>query len=306
MLRIYTHDDCLAHAVPEGHPERSARLAFLLQHLEQTGFASDYPIQVAPQIENASIARAHDAGLIRRLCEQIPETGLASVDPDTWVSPQSMVAARSAAGAVWQGVQDVTTGDAGRVFCAVRPPGHHAESGSPMGFCLLNSVAIAAVNALTLPEVERVAILDFDVHHGNGTVEICRSHPEILVCSSFQSPFYPGRYDDLTQSNIVNTPLEAGSSGDDFRRAIAGSWWKAIELHRPDIILISAGFDAHRADPLAQLNLDESDFYWITREIAALANEFSRGRIVSTLEGGYDLQALADSALVHLRALAEG
>jgi len=173
-----------------------------------------------------------------------------------------------------------------------------------MGFCLLNSVAIGAINALNLPSIDRVAILDFDVHHGNGTVDLCREYPEILVCSSFQHPYYPHRLHDVTAPNIVNTPLEAGACGADFRRAVDDSWWQAIEGHRPDLIFISAGFDAHRADPLAQLNLDASDFAWITAEIVALANQCTQGRIVSTLEGGYDLRALADSALAHLEALA--
>jgi acetoin utilization deacetylase AcuC-like enzyme len=173
-----------------------------------------------------------------------------------------------------------------------------------MGFCLLNSVAIAAINALNLPGIDRVAILDFDVHHGNGTVDLCHKHPEILVCSSFQHPYYPDRHHDVVAPNIVNTPLAAGASGDDFRRAISSAWWQAVEAHRPDLILISAGFDAHREDPLAHINLNEGDFAWVTQEITALAEQFSQGRIVSTLEGGYDLQALADSTLVHLEMLA--
>jgi len=304
MLRIYTHEDCIAHQVPEHHPERPTRLSFLLQYLERVGFTADYPLHVAPQIGEAPIALAHHGALFRQLTELVPETGLTSVDPDTWMGPQSLTAARYAAGAVWQGVQDVTQGEATRVFCAVRPPGHHAEFESPMGFCLLNSVAIGAINALNLPNIERVAILDFDVHHGNGTVDMCRKYPEILVCSSFQHPYYPHRLHDVMAPNIVNTPLYAGSSGDDFRRAISATWWAAIEAHQPDLIFISAGFDAHQADPLAQINLDASDFSWITGEIAAMANHFSQGRIVSTLEGGYDLQALADSALAHLEALA--
>ena len=217
----------------------------------------------------------------------------------------SLLAALQAAGSVWQGVIDVVAGAETRVFCAVRPPGHHAEFDSPMGFCLLNSVAIAAINALSLPDVERVAILDFDVHHGNGTVDLCRHHPDILVCSSFQHPHYPHRLHDLVSENIVNTPLEAGASGDDFRHAITKTWWPAIEAHQPNLIFVSAGFDAHRADPLAQINLVEADFAWVTTEIAALADQFADGRIVSTLEGGYDLEALANSALAHLQALAE-
>ena len=216
----------------------------------------------------------------------------------------SLLAALQAAGSVWQGVIDVVAGAETRVFCAVRPPGHHAEFDSPMGFCLLNSVAIAAINALNLPDVKRVAILDFDVHHGNGTVDLCRHHPDILVCSSFQHPHYPHRLHDLVSENIVNTPLEAGASGDDFRRAITNSWWPAIEAHQPHLIFVSAGFDAHRADPLAQINLVEADFAWVTSEIAALADQFADGRIVSTLEGGYDLEALANSVLAHLQALA--
>jgi len=304
MLRIYTHEDCIAHQVPEHHPERPTRLSFLLQYLERVGFTADYPLHVAPQIGEAPIALAHHGALFRQLTELVPATGLTSVDPDTWMGPQSLTAARYAAGAVWQGVQDVMLEEATRVFCAVRPPGHHAEFESPMGFCLLNSVAIGAINALNLPNIERVAILDFDVHHGNGTVDMCRKYPEILVCSSFQHPYYPHRLHDVVAPNIVNTPLHAGSSGDDFRRTISATWWAAIEAHQPDLIFISAGFDAHQADPLAQINLDASDFSWITGEIAAMANHFSQGRIVSTLEGGYDLQALAASALAHLEALA--
>ena len=304
MLRIYTHEDCLEHLVPEHHPERPARLAFLIEHLERTGFTKDYPLQVAPQIGKVLMGHAHDATLIHQLTERIPEAGLTPIDPDTWISPKSLIAARYAAGAVWQGVQDVMTGEATRVFCAVRPPGHHAESGSPMGFCLLNSIAIAAINALALPGVQRVAVLDFDVHHGNGTVEMCRKHPEILVCSSFQHPSYPGRYHDVVQSNIVNTPLDAGIAGDTFRRAIEASWWGAIESHQPDLILVSAGFDGHREDPVGNWNLEDDDYGWVTAEIVALAGQYSSGRVVSVLEGGYDLNALARSALVHLETLA--
>ena len=302
-MHLYSHPDCVSHETPEGHPERSDRLSFLLEHLEQTGFTQDYPLLEAPPIDENLIALAHHPELVDRLRQSVPPQGLTPLDRDTWMGPASLSGALQAAGSVWQGVKDVTQSKANRVFCAVRPPGHHAEFDSPMGFCLLNSVAIGAINALNLPNIDRVAILDFDVHHGNGTVDLCREYPEILVCSSFQHPYYPHRLHDVTAPNIVNTPLEGGASGDDFRRAIEGSWWQAIEGHRPDLIFISAGFDAHRADPLAQLNLDASDFAWITAEIVALANQCSQGRIVSTLEGGYDLRALADSALAHLEAL---
>ena len=302
-MHLYSHPDCVSHQTPEGHPERSERLSFLLEHLEQTGLTQDYPLLEAPPIDKDLIALAHHPELVNRLQQSAPQKGLTALDPDTWMGPASLTGALRAAGSVWQGVEDVTQSETNRVFCAVRPPGHHAEFDSPMGFCLLNSVAIGAINALNLPNIDRVAILDFDVHHGNGTVDLCREFPEILVCSSFQHPYYPHRLHDVTATNIVNTPLEAGASGDDFRRAIDGSWWQAIEGHLPDLIFISAGFDAHRADPLAQLNLDASDFAWITAEIVALADQCSQGRIVSTLEGGYDLRALADSALAHLEAL---
>ena len=303
-MRIYSHLDCVNHETPEGHPERSDRLAFLLVHLEQTGFTQDHPVLEASPIGDELVRQAHHPELLRLLRQSNADEGLTALDPDTWMGPTSMAAALQAAGSVWQGVNDVVSGDEAQVFCAVRPPGHHAEFDSPMGFCLLNSVAIAAINALSLAGIDRVAILDFDVHHGNGTVDLCQKHPEILVCSSFQHPHYPDRLHDVVAPNIVNTPLAAGASGDDFRRAISSSWWPGVETHQPDLILISAGFDAHRDDPLAHINLDEGDFAWVTAEITALAEQFSQGRIVSTLEGGYDLQALADSTLAHLEVLA--
>ena len=303
-MRIYSHLDCVNHETPEGHPERSDRLASLLAHLDQTGFTQDHPVLEASPIGDELVRQAHHPELLQRLRQSNPDEGLTALDPDTWMGPTSIAAALQAAGSVWQGVNDVVSGDEAQVFCAVRPPGHHAEFDSPMGFCLLNSVAIAAINALSLAGIDRVAILDFDVHHGNGTVDLCQKHPEILVCSSFQHPHYPDRLHDVVAPNIVNTPLAAGASGDDFRRAISSSWWQAVETHQPDLILISAGFDAHRDDPLAHINLDEGDFAWVTAEITALAEQFSQGRIVSTLEGGYDLLALADSTLAHLEVLA--
>ena len=302
-MLIYTHEDCLAHEVPEGHPERPERLAFLMGHLERTGFLQDHSLQVAPSLPRELIETAHSSALYDQLENAIPERGISALDPDTWVGPHSLSASCRAAGAVWQGVNDVVLGDQTRVFCAVRPPGHHAEQAAAMGFCLLNSVAIAAVNALSLAAIDRVAVLDFDVHHGNGTVDICRHDPRILVCSSFQHPFYPGRMHEISQNNIVNTPLSAGASGDDFRRAVAASWWPAIEAHRPDLILISAGFDGHKLDDIAQLNLSEPDYQWVTEEIAALADQYAAGRVVSALEGGYHFEALASSTLVHLEGL---
>jgi acetoin utilization deacetylase AcuC-like enzyme len=303
-MRIYTHPEYLNHLVMDGHPERPERLSYLMNHLQKLGLTDDFEVIKPRAIPEERILAAHSQAHLDFLLASQPEDGLLPLDPDTWMSTRSMSAARLAAGAVFGGMDCVLNGSDQRVFCAVRPPGHHAEANGAMGFCLLNSVAIAAIAALDHTDVSRVAILDFDVHHGNGTVDICRHHPDILVCSSFQHPYYPNRLDDLVQPNIVNTPLSAGSSGSTFRAAIERDWLPALEAHEPDIIFISAGFDAHEEDPLASLNLREDDYRWVTEFIVAMANQYAGGRIVSALEGGYDLDALARSVTVHLEALA--
>ncbi|MBO78226.1 MAG: deacetylase [Gammaproteobacteria bacterium] len=302
-MYIYTHSEFVRHEVAEGHPERPERLRHLMDHLEREGILSDCPPREPTDLSDAQILAAHTPEHLQFLQRSAPTDGIVPLDPDTWMGARSLSAARLAASAVCSGVDDVLSGEETRVFCAVRPPGHHAEADSAMGFCLFNSIAIAALHALNQSTITRVAILDFDVHHGNGSVDICKDHPEIMVCSSFQHPYYPNRMNDIEQANIVNTPLPAGSDGDDFRRAITNSWLPALERHRPNLILVSAGFDAHQLDPLAALNLQEEDFKWITREIVGLANQYSEGRVVSTLEGGYDLDALARSAHAHITAL---
>jgi acetoin utilization deacetylase AcuC-like enzyme len=288
----------------DGHPERPERLSYLMNHLQQVGFTDDFSVITPPPIPPARILAAHSQAHVDFLQASRPSDGMVPLDPDTWMSVNSLSAAHLAAGAVFAGMDSVLNGPEQRVFCAVRPPGHHAEHDSAMGFCLLNSVAIAAIAALEHAEVQRVAVLDFDVHHGNGTVDICRQYPEILVCSSFQSPLYPNRLDDLVQPNIVNTPLQAGSDGSVFRAAIERDWLPAIEAHDPDIVFVSAGFDAHKEDPLADIRLVEDDYRWVTDFIVAMANQYAQGRIVSTLEGGYNLNALARSVAAHLEALA--
>ena len=219
------------------------------------------------------------------------------------MGPPTLAAAALAAGAAADAVRALLNDEAKRAFCAVRPPGHHAEAGGAMGFCLYNNVALGAVTALADPRVTRVAILDFDVHHGNGTVDIFKDRPEVLVCSSFQHPFYPHRYTDLDRGHIVNTPLPAGTGSRAFRAAIERDWLPALERHKPQLILVSAGFDAHRLDPLAQLELEEADFRWVTELIVDQAEAYAGGRVASTLEGGYDLAALAQSAAAHVAAL---
>ena len=303
-MRLYTHPEYLNHLVIDGHPERPERLSYLMNHLQTLGITDDVDVVKPLAIPEERILAAHSQLHLDFLLASQPEEGILPLDPDTWMSTSSMGAARLAAGAVFEGMDCVLNRSEQRVFCAVRPPGHHAERNGAMGFCLLNSVAIAAIAALDHTDVSRVAILDFDVHNGNGTVEICRHHPEILVCSSFQHPYYPNRLNGLVQPNIVNTPLNAGSDGSVFRAAIERDWLPALEAHEPDIIFVSAGFDAHEEDPLANLNLREDDYRWVTEFIVAMANQYAGGRIVSTLEGGYDLDALARSVTAHLEALA--
>ena len=303
-MRLYTHPEYLNHLVMDGHPERPERLSYLMNHLQAIGLTDDFQVLKPQPIAEARVLAAHSRSHLDFLRASQPTVGMLPLDPDTWISSKSLSAARLAAGAVFQGMDCVLNGPEQRVFCAIRPPGHHAEANGAMGFCLLNSVAIAAIAALDHADVERVAVLDFDVHHGNGTVDICRHHPNILVCSSFQHPYYPNRLDDLNQPNIVNTPLAAGSDGTTFRAAIERDWLPAIEAHEPNIIFVSAGFDAHAEDPLANLNLREDDYRWVTQFIVAMANQYAGGRVVSALEGGYDLDALARSVTVHLEALA--
>ena len=303
-MRVYTHPEYLNHQVMDGHPERPERLSHLMKHLSQIGLTQDFEVVQPQPVPTSRILAAHSQSHVDFLRGSSPQEGIVPLDPDTWMSPASFGAAELAAGAVFSGMDTVLNGAQQRVFCAVRPPGHHAERDSAMGFCLLNSVAIAAIAALDHVDVERVAILDFDVHHGNGTVDVCRDHPQILVCSSFQSPYYPNRLDDLVQPNIVNTPLVAGSDGRVFRAALERDWLPALEAHQPDIVFVSAGFDAHVNDPLADLRLVEDDYRWVTQFIVSIANQYAQGRVVSTLEGGYDLDALARSVTAHLEALA--
>ena len=302
-LLYYTHEDCLAHEMTPGHPEQPDRLRAIQRYLDASGLAQDLQKETAPLIEPEMLARVHTPGHIAALAAADPQTGLVAVDPDTSMGPGSLRAGQLASGAVVAAVDSVLAHPDTRAFCAVRPPGHHAEADAAMGFCLYNSIALGAARALAHPEISRVAILDFDVHHGNGTVDIFQDNPAVLVCSSFQHPFYPYRYADIERENIVNTRLAAGTGSREFRRRIETDWLPALERHKPELILVSAGFDAHKLDPLAALELEESDFRWVTNLIVAAARDYARGRVVSALEGGYDLDALARSVHTHLEAL---
>jgi acetoin utilization deacetylase AcuC-like enzyme len=300
----YTHEACHRHEMGEWHPESPARLAAIAEYLHATGLESEMTQREALPAAREDLLRVHPERHLDRLLALHPETGHAEVDPDTSLNPHTLDAATRAAGAVAAAVRAVLAGEFRNAFCAVRPPGHHAESAIPMGFCFYNNIAVGAHVALDAG-LERVAIVDFDVHHGNGTVDIFREDQRVLVCSSFQHPFYPGRLHDVDRPNIVNTPLDAGTRGAEFRRRVEHDWLRALDAHRPQLLLVSAGFDAHKRDPLGGLELEESDYRWVTELIADVAARHAEGRIVAALEGGYDLDALARSVDTHLQVLRE-
>ncbi|MFP6796327.1 MAG: histone deacetylase family protein [Pseudomonadales bacterium] len=303
MTTLITHPACLEHQMEQRHPERPERLTAVLSHLNDTGLVDDLTVLHATEATRDNLIGVHSNAYVDALEAMEPKQGLRSVNPDTSMGPKSLAAARYAVGAALDGVDHVLTDADTRVFCAVRPPGHHAEESTSMGFCFFNSVALAAHRALHIHQLERVAILDFDVHHCNGTVDAFQDDPRVLVCSSFQFPHYPYRLQDVDRPNIINTPLAAGTTGLEFRAAIERDWLPAIDEFAPALILVSAGFDAHRDDPLGDLMLDEKDFRWVTSLITDAANRHARGRIVSILEGGYDLNALANSVATHVDEL---
>ncbi len=259
----------------------------------------------APAATPEQIARVHSAAYIDELAAASPEEGLHYIDPDTALNAHTLTAARHAAGAVVLGIDLVMRKECATAFCAVRPPGHHAERRRAMGFCLFNNVAVGAAHALEAHGLERVAVIDFDVHHGNGTEDIFQGDLRVLMASTFQHPLYPYCGVDGPAANMVNVPLSAGAGTDEFRTAVVDRWLPALDTHRPELILISAGFDAHREDPLAGLKLTESDYAWVTLELVKVAARHSQRRIVSTLEGGYALSALGRSVAEHVRVLVE-
>lgn len=304
---LLTHPDCLAHETPTGHPEQVARLSAVLKALDAPEF--DALIRAdAPLAEEAHILRAHPESYLRQIRAALPETGLASLDADTHLSPGSWNAAMRAAGANVAAVDAVMAGQAGNAFCATRPPGHHAETAQAMGFCLFGNVVIGARHALDAHGLERVAIVDFDVHHGNGTQDLVWDDPRVFFASTHQSPLYPGTgaaHETGACGTIMNVPLPPGTDGAAFRHVMEANVLPAVVAFRPQMLFISAGFDAHKADPLANLRLLEDDFAWVTGAICDLADTHAQGRVVSTLEGGYDLDALAASTAAHVRTLME-
>ncbi|WP_170326220.1 histone deacetylase family protein [Ruegeria arenilitoris] len=299
---LLNHADCLGHVTPDGHPERVARLEHILHALESL----DLNRVTAPLAADDDLLRVHPESYIRDIRSARPAEGFAQIDGDTFMSPGSVDAAYRAAGAVVRAVDMVLRGEAPNAFCAIRPPGHHAETDTAMGFCLFGNAALAAKHALDHHGLNRVAVVDFDVHHGNGTQDLLWDEKRALVITSQQMPLWPGsgRPDETGAfETILNIPLAPGTGGAEMRRAYETQAFPRLRAFKPELIIISAGFDAHQDDPLANLNWSTGDFAWVTAELCKLANELCEGRIVSTLEGGYDLNALAEATRAHVEEL---
>ncbi|HEY5597313.1 MAG TPA: histone deacetylase family protein [Kiloniellales bacterium] len=302
---LFTHLACLAHNPGSMHPERPARLEAVLNALEAEEFAA-LERREAPRAEKAQVARAHSMAYVEAILDAEPEIGLVGLDPDTYLSPGSGEAALRAAGAVCAAVDAVMAGEVANAFCAVRPPGHHAEPNRPMGFCLFNNIAVGALQARAAHGLRRIAVMDFDVHHGNGTQARFWDERDLFYVSIHQSPLYPGtgRADERgIAGNILNVPLPPMAGSAEFRHAMSAAVVPALNRFAPEFLLVSAGFDGHAGDPLAGLRYDEDDFAWATGELMAVAKVHCQGRLVSTLEGGYVLDDLAASAAAHVRAL---
>jgi len=302
-VAFISHPACRLHQMGAGHPEQPARVGAIADQLHGRRLYDFLDHHDAPRATVEQLARVHPREYIERVSMKSPEDGLAFLDPDTAMCPETLEAALRAAGANVLAVDLVMSRAARRAFCNVRPPGHHAERERAMGFCFFNNVAVGAAHALDAHGLERVAVLDFDVHLGNGTEDIFRDDRRVLLCSSFQYPLYPDMNPPSVPGHIVNCPLPAGSGSEAFRAAITGQWLPALEAFAPQMVFISAGFDAHAADPLADLKLSGADYAWITDRACEIANRHAGGRIVSTLEGGYDLAALATSAATHIDRL---
>jgi acetoin utilization deacetylase AcuC-like enzyme len=299
-----THADCLKHEMGAYHPERPERLTAIEDQLIASGIGQHLARYEAPLATDEELARVHPIEYVRAIRDAAPEEGTVHLDPDTAMNPHSLRAALRAAGAAVLATDLVMRGEADSAFCSVRPPGHHACRARPMGFCIFNNVAVAARHARHAHGVERVAIIDFDVHHGNGTEEIFQNDPHVLMASTFQHPFYPYCGTDDPAPNMVNVPLAAGAGSRQFREAVLESWMPALDGFKPQLVVFSAGFDAHAEDDMAMLRFSDADYAWVTQQVKGVAERHAGGRMVSMLEGGYSLSALGRSVVQHVRVMA--
>jgi acetoin utilization deacetylase AcuC-like enzyme len=299
-----THADCLKHDMGAHHPERPARLTAIEDQLIASGVGQYLTRYEAPLATDEQLARVHPADYVRAIRDAAPHAGTVHLDPDTAMNPWTLQAALRAAGAAVLAVDLVLEKKVTSAFCAVRPPGHHACRARPMGFCIFNNVAVAARHAVHQHGLERVAIIDFDVHHGNGTEDIFEGDDNVLMASTFQHPFYPYSGTDDPARNMVNVPLAAGSGSREFREAVREAWVPALHDFAPQLIIFSAGFDAHAEDEMAMLRFSDADYAWVTEQLKAVADQHAGGRMVSMLEGGYALSALGRSAVQHIKVMA--
>jgi len=302
-IAFISHRDCEEHDLGAAHPESPARLRAIQDHLIATGLDMALRHYNAPMATRQQLLRVHDADYIDEVIARAPQEGVVWLDPDTGMMSHTLNAALRAAGAAVLGTDLVMEGKADQVFCSVRPPGHHAERRRAMGFCLFNNVAVGVAHAFEQHGLERIAVVDFDVHHGNGTEDIFRDDDRVLLCSSFRHPYYPFTAADIQSSHILNVPLAGGSDGAVFRAAVEAQWLPALHAFRPQLMFISAGFDAHAADEMGGLRWLESDYQWVTAELKRVMLECGKGRLVSVLEGGYEPGALARSVAAHLNGM---
>jgi acetoin utilization deacetylase AcuC-like enzyme len=302
-LAYITHPSSLKHDMGAHHPECPARLAAIHDRLLADGLLDLMDAQDAPAATRQQLLAAHTAAHVELIEATAPRSGLARIDADTAMNPATLQAAQHAAGAVVAAVDHAMRAPGNRAFAAVRPPGHHAERNRAMGFCFFNNIAVGAAHAIATYGLQRVAVIDFDVHHGNGTENILADHPNILMCSTFERDLYPFCGEEPLGANMINVPLMARSDGKALREAVTNHWLPALHAFKPELVMISAGFDAHRADDLGRLAWTENDYRWVTHVLSAISHEYAQGRIVSSLEGGYDLHALAASVAQHVRVL---
>jgi acetoin utilization deacetylase AcuC-like enzyme len=304
-IAIISHPDCALHNIGDEHPERPERVKVIAEAIKRYPFQVPVNFYAAPLATREQLIAVHDKSYVNWIFSIAPKEGMIGIDADTYMNPYTLAAALYAAGSVIEGVDKVITGEEQVAFCNVRPPGHHAEPGKAMGFCLFNNMAIGVKHAISQYGIKRIAIIDFDVHHGNGTQTIFQHDKHVLYCSSFQHPFYPGYDKEMDNEHILSVPLAAETSGEIFRQRVQEVWFDKLAAFQPQLIFFSAGFDSHRNEPLADLNLTETDYVWLTAQIAKIAKVHCGGKMVSVLEGGYNLNVLAQCVPAHINAMVE-